>query len=120
MGETTTYEFIGKWVLNIPGEVIDKLSEEFDVEWDTEDVKNAVMEASISNPKSIGMSIWLMFMHKMQDVLSRRYPDFKEDKFDWDCSGGIDYYEIYYDGEHISTVSSLEEALAHQDEGEIE
>lgn len=120
MGETTTYEFIGKWVLNIPGEVIDKLSEEFDVDWSTEDAENAIMESSNSGPQSIGMSIWLMFMRNMQDILSRRYPDFNEDKFDWDCSGGIDYYEIYYDGEPISTVSDLEDALAHQDEGETE
>ena len=120
MGETTTYEFIGKWVLNIPGEVIDKLSEEFDVDWSTEDAENAVMEATASAPKSIGSEIWLMFMHKMQDTLSRRYPNFNEDKFDWNCSGGIDYCEIYYDGEYISTVSDLEDALAHQDEGETE
>ncbi len=118
--EETTYKFIGKWVFNIPGEVIDKLSEEFDVDWDTEDAKNAVMGASLLDPKSIGMSIWIMFMYKMHDTLSRRYPDFDEDKFDWDCSGGIDYYEIYYDGEQISTVSDLEDALAHQDEGETE
>ena len=118
--DETTYKFIGKWVLNIPGEVIDKLDEEFDVDWSTEDAENAVMESSNSDPKSIGMSIWLMFMRKMQDTLSRRYPNFKEDKFDWDCSGGSDYYEIYYDGEHISTVSDLEDALAHQDDGELE
>lgn len=118
--EETTYRFVGKWVLNIPGEVIDKLSEEFDVDWSTKDAENAIMESSNSDPKSIGMSIWFMFMRKMQDTLSSRYPDFNEDKFDWDCSGGSDYYEIYYDGEHISTVSDLEEALAHQDEGELE
>jgi hypothetical protein len=30
--EETTYKFIGKWVLNIPDEVIDKLDDEFDVD----------------------------------------------------------------------------------------
>lgn len=50
MGETT-YKFIGKWVLNIPGEVIDKLDEEFDVDWSTEDAKNAIMESSNSDPQ---------------------------------------------------------------------
>lgn len=118
--EETTYRFVGKWVLDIPGEVMDKLSEEFDVDWDTEDAENAVMESSNSDPKSIGMSIWLMFMRNMQDALSKRYPDFNEDKFDWDCDGGVDYYGIYYDGEPISTVSGLEDALAHQNEGELE
>lgn len=118
--EETTYKFIGKWVLDIPGDIIDKLDEEFDVDWDTEDAENAVMESDTSNSKSIGMSIWLMFMGKMQDTLSSRYPDFDRSKFDWDCSGGTDYYEIYYDGECISTVSDLEEALAHQDEGDLE
>lgn len=63
--EESTYRFVGKWVLNIPGEVIDKLDEEFDVDWDTEDADEAVMESDTSNSKSIGMSIWLMFMGKM-------------------------------------------------------
>lgn len=118
--EESTYRFVGKWVLNIPGEVIDKLDEEFDVDWGTEDAEEAVMESSLSDPKSIGMSIWFMFMRKMQDTLSSRYPDFDRSKFDWDCSGGSDFYEIYYDGECISTVSDLEDALAHQDEGDLE
>ena len=118
--EESTYRFVGKWALNIPGEVIDKLDEEFDVDWDTEDAEEAVMESSLSDPKSIGMSIWFMFMRKMQDTLSSRYSDFDRSKFDWDCSGGSDFYEIYYDGECISTVSDLEDALAHQDEEELE
>ena len=53
-------------------------------------------------------------------ILNRIQNAFNEDKFDWDCSGGSDYYEIYYDGERISTVSDLEDALAHQYEGETE
>ena len=114
--EETTYKFIGKWVLNIPGEVIDKLDEEFDVDWSTEDAENAVMESSNSDPKSIGMSIWLMFMRNMEDALSKRYPDFDRNKFDFDMSGGSDYYEVYYDGEKFSTVSDLEELLANQTE----
>jgi hypothetical protein len=118
--EETTYKFIGKWVLNIPGEVIDKLDDEFDVDWDTDDVEEAVMESDTSNPKSIGMQIWLTFMCKMQDTLAKRYPSFDRDKFDFDMSGGSDYYEVYYDGERISTVSDLDEAIAHQDEGDLE
>lgn len=110
--EETTYRFIGKWVLDIPGEVIDKLDGEFDVDYDDRDMEAAILNSDPRNPRSIGLSVWLEFMHALEDTLKERYGSFDEDKFGWDTSGGSDYYTVSYDGHDFSTKEQFERLIA--------
>ena len=49
-----TNDYIAKYVFNIPGEKIDQLAEQFDFNFDNEDVENAISFADISAPETIG------------------------------------------------------------------
>lgn len=112
-----TNDFISKWVFNIPGEKIDQLSNEFGTDFSNEDVEEAILSADLKKPKTIGASIWLKFMEELKESLSNEYPNFIEDKFEWDSSidVGSDAVDIYYDGKVFNNNFELENLLEEQD-----
>lgn len=112
-----TNDYIAKCVMNIPGEKIDELAEQFDFNFDNEDVEDAISSAEVNNPKTIGKAVWLMVMDKLQDRLADIYPEFDKDKFEWDNPmEGTDYLDIYYDGEAFKNMYDLESLLDKQDD----
>lgn len=112
-----TNDYIAKYVFNIPGEKIDQLAEQFDFNFDNEDVENAISYADISAPETIGNCVWLMVMDKLQNRLAILYPEFDKDKFDWDNpNDGADNMDIYYDGETFENLWDLESLLDKQDD----
>lgn len=105
-------------VIGMYGRWIDKITEEFDIDFDDEDVRWAIRDSDPKNPKSIGLSITKMVINKLAQHFSEAYPTFDEEKFDWYING--EYSHIYYDGEEICCENDMQDVITHQDEDETE
>lgn len=103
--------------IGLNGSWIDKITEEFDIDFDDEDVSWAIRDSDPKNPESIGSSITMMVISKLSRHFSELYPTFDEEKFDWYING--DDSHIYYDGEQICCEDDMQDAITHQDEDDV-
>lgn len=110
----STNDFVSKWIFYIPGKKIDNICDEFDIDYDENDVKDAISCADLNKPKTVGESIWLMIMDKLASKLKEDYPKFDEDKFSW-YNGGADACDLYYSNIPFATRKELEFAMDCRD-----
>lgn len=105
-------------VINLPESWLDGIVDEFDIDYDTEDICDAIKTSDPEDPTSIGSSIALMVIGKLQEHFGKLFPTFDSDKFDWYINGRESH--LYYDGDQICCDDDMQNAITHQDEDDME
>ena len=100
-----TNDFICNAVLHIPGDYIDELCEEFDLDFSDDDVKD-VIEMCGGNLECVGNEL----IRELFGKIIRKYKDeLDEEKFD--CYVNCHDSHLYYDGERICSKKDIEEII---------
>lgn len=107
--EETTLHFIGKWVFRIPGEIMDRLDKEFDIDYSSSDVESAICFLDLSNPDLVGDVIWEWYVDLLKARLQEMYEDFDETLFE-SVNCGADACDVYYNGQRFKTREQFEAA----------
>ena len=94
------------------GDVIDKLCDDFDIDFDEEDVMNCLRNKSEEELKGVGCDL----LYKVLEKIMENYPELGKDKFDYDFSSPS-FPDFYYDGQRFETKEELD-AIAEKYEEE--
>lgn len=101
-----TNDFICNAVLNIPGDYIDELCDEFNLDFDDEDVKNIFYMCGKDYLENFGNEL----IRELYGQIINKYNDeLDEEKFDYylNCHDS----HLYYDGERICSKEDIENII---------
>lgn len=104
----STKDFVCAAIL-LPDKFCDELLDNFDIEYSTDDVCDALTECARCNSQEFGKAVALMVIHKVEDKLKKDFPSFDTDKFDWLINGGDSH--LYYDRQEFCDMESFENAF---------
>lgn len=94
------------------GDVIDKLCDDFDIDFDEEDVLGCIANRSEEELKGVGIDL----LCKVLDKIIEKYPELDKDKFDYDFSSPS-FPDFYYNEERFENKEELDEiAEKYEDE----
>lgn len=89
--------------LNMDGRVIDRITDDFGIDFDEFDVLECLREKSTEELKGVGREL----LHKALDKIIEDYPELDSDKFEYDFSSPS-YPDMYYDGKRFDTKEELD------------
>ena len=92
--------------LFMDGLVIDRLCDDFDIDFDEEDVMDCLRNRSEEELKGVGRDL----LYKVLEKIMENYPELDKDKFDYDFSSPS-YPDFYYDGQRFETKEGLDEIV---------
>ena len=104
----TTERFVSL-SLGIDGEVIDKLCEEFNIDFSEDDFIECVKNG-INRHWGVAEELLMLVFHNIIE----QYPELDEDKFDYDFSSPS-FPDFYYNEERFSTKEDLDKIAGRED-----